>query len=227
MGIKKVIAAGILLTSAIVFSACSSTDVVGKTAKASFNELVSKKPDYVKKDSSSERFFFKAASGDRFEWSKDFSKDSIDIAITLDAKPFLEAGLDVSKLNSEKFIFNRDANTILMPFELSSDKFSYNGEASPSKSFEQVIDKNRKLIGYHQKLDHYGISLPDGNKFEWAKNISTNDKDIVFVLNPKPFIEAGVNPDKIQGIVFTQVEESMDKPESKIDVFLKPFNLDV
>lgn len=47
----------------------------------------------------------------------------------------------------------------------------------------KIVEKSRDSIGYHAALDHYGIDLENGNMFEWAKDISTNDKDIVFVLN--------------------------------------------
>jgi hypothetical protein len=62
--------------------------------------------------------------------------------------------------------------------------------------------------------------------FEWAKDMSANDKDIVFVLNPKPFIDAGVDPDRVEGWVFARVtvDDESGKPV-ELDKFLKPFNL--
>jgi hypothetical protein len=50
-------------------------------------------------------------------------------------------------------------------------------------------------------MDHYGVNLANGNLFEWAKDMNTNDKDMVFVLNPEPFVSAGVKPDNIEGWV--------------------------
>jgi copper chaperone CopZ len=81
-------------------------------------------------------------------------------------------------------------------------------------------------IGYHGALDHYGVSLGDGNLFEWAKDMSANDKDIVFVLNPAPFIAAGVDPNKVDGWAFAKVtvDDENDKP-IEVDKLLKPFNL--
>jgi hypothetical protein len=62
--------------------------------------------------------------------------------------------------------------------------------------------------------------------FEWAKNLDTNDKDMVFVLNPSPFIAAGINPEKIEGWAFAKVtvDDENGKP-IEVDKFLKPFNL--
>lgn len=84
----------------------------------------------------------------------------------------------------------------------------------------------RVRIGYHEALDHYGIKLGNGNMFEWAKNMATNDKDIVFVLNPEPFIAAGADPSRIDGWIFAKVETKDDKGKPILaDRLLKPFNL--
>jgi poly-D-alanine transfer protein DltD len=57
--------------------------------------------------------------------------------------------------------------------------------------------------------------------------MKTNDKDIVFVLNPQPFIDAGVDPSALESWVFAKVE-TMDDSGKKIEVdkFLKPFDVE-
>jgi poly-D-alanine transfer protein DltD len=56
--------------------------------------------------------------------------------------------------------------------------------------------------------------------------MNTNDKDIVFVLNPQAFIEAGVDPSKVEGWVFGKVPvEDANGRKFDADKFLKPFNL--
>jgi hypothetical protein len=56
--------------------------------------------------------------------------------------------------------------------------------------------------------------------------MSKNDKDIVWVLNPEPFIAAGVDPGKIQGWVFAKVETKDDAGKTiLVDRLLKPFNI--
>ena len=86
--------------------------------------------------------------------------------------------------------------------------------------------QHRNVIGYHGALDHYGVSIGAGNLFEWAKDLRANDKDIVFVLNPSPFIDAGVDIAGIQGWVFAKVtvDDENGKPV-EVDKLLKPFNL--
>ena len=62
--------------------------------------------------------------------------------------------------------------------------------------------------------------------FEWAKDMASNDKDIVFVLNPEPFIAAGVDPSKIDGWIFAKVETKDESGKTVfVDKLLKAFNL--
>jgi hypothetical protein len=61
---------------------------------------------------------------------------------------------------------------------------------------------------------------------EWARDMSKNDKDLVFVLNPKIFIDAGADPSKIEGWVFDKVTvEDARGRKFDADKFLKPFDL--
>jgi hypothetical protein len=85
---------------------------------------------------------------------------------------------------------------------------------------------NREAIGYHEALDHYGIKLGEGNLFEWAKDDKTNDKDLVLVLNPEPFLAAGVDPALLTNWVFAKVEVMDEKGNStQVDKFLSPYEL--
>lgn len=63
---------------------------------------------------------------------------------------------------------------IILGTDLSDEKLTYTGEATPD-SYKNC-GKSRDSIGYHAALDHYGIDLENGNMFEWAKDISANDR---------------------------------------------------
>jgi hypothetical protein len=52
-----------------------------------------------------------------------------------------------------------------------------------------------------------------------------NDKAIVFVLDPEPFLKAGADPRKIEGWVFGKVPVDIDGKPTEVDKLLKPFNL--
>lgn len=70
------------------------------------------------------------------------------------------------------------------------------------------------------------ISLADGNTFSWAKDLSTNKKDLVFALNPKPFVDAGLDTSKIKEWIYTKIPVT-DKygKQEKLDKFVKAFDI--
>lgn len=218
--------AGLALFSVASYAAFS-LDLVAKVAVTSFEALVKSIPGKVVLDTEKGGW---AISGldrkDRIILSNDFSRSNPDIALEFDAAPFVKAGLDVSKLPSGQYQFNKTTGKLTLPFEYGKDKFGVDAQKSVLNTFKQIVKTHRKIIGYHEVLDHYGIALGDGNMFEWAKDLSTNDKDMVFVLNPQPLINAGVNPDKVTEWVFgkVQIKDENGKPVT-VDKFLKPFNI--
>lgn len=206
-------------------------DVVGKSSAASFEKIINQIPEKVTADEMNAGWSLEAPDGSvRFIWSEDYSKSPIhDIMLEMDAKPFIDAGLDFSKLPENYAVYE---GKLMVGTKLGSDKLTYNGDATPLKSFEQIVKKYRTTIGYHTALDHYNVNVGDGNLFEWAKDMSINgstgenqDKDIVFVLNPEPLIAAGVDPAKVDGWVYAQVTVDVNGKPTQVYKFLKPFNL--
>ncbi|MDR3090720.1 MAG: hypothetical protein LBU36_00780 [Clostridiales bacterium] len=205
-------------------AACSSLDVVGKESVTSFNTVLTEVGGGVTKDEMNGGWSLAAPDGTvRFIWSKDYSKSPLhDVMLEVDAQPFLDAGLDTSKLPENYAFYD---GMLMVGTKLGNDELKYSGDATPLASYEQIVNKYRKSVGYHTALDHYNVDLGGGNLFEWAKDLSANDKDIVFVLNPEPFINAGVDPNAIEGWVFAKVPVDIDGKATEVDKLLKPFDL--
>lgn len=222
----NIILAGVVTTLSL--AACTSVskqlDVVGKESVTSFSAILQTMGEKVKPDEINGGWSLPAPDDTaRFIWSKDYSSSPLhDVMLEFDAQPFLDAGLDTSKL-PENITFYE--GMLMVGKKLGEDKLEYSGEATALASYEQIVNLYRDTIGYHTALDHYGVNLGDGNMFEWAKDMSTNDKDIVFVLNPQPFIDAGVDPTAVEGWVFAKVPVEMGGKSSEVDKLLKPFNL--
>ena len=214
----------VALVTALTLSSCKQTDVVGNVSITSFEQVLNTIPDKIAADEMNGGWSLSAPDGSaRFIWSKDYSKSPLhDVMMELDAKPFIDAGLDVSKLPDGMAYMDK----IMVGTKLGDKSFTYTGEATPLESYKKIVEFYRESIQYHAALDHYGVNLTGGNVFEWAKDMSTNDKDMVFALNPQVFIDAGVDPTKVEGWVFAKVE-TMDANGQKIQVdkLLKPFNL--
>jgi len=213
------------LQALLAITACSKLDVVGNDSVRAFNDLLQNAPQLVSEDRANKGWSIAAPSGGaRFIWSKNFAESPVyDVMLEFAAAPFIAAGLDPSRL-PDYFIFRDGMLTV--GTKLGKESLNYKGEATPLASYEQIVKLKRSSIGYHGQMDHYGISLGNGNMFEWAKNLATNDKDIVFVLDPAPFIAAGTDPAKIEGWTFAKVtvDDENGKPV-QVDKILKPFDL--
>jgi len=221
---KKIIIAALAMALLPLLAACADTDVVGSESVNSFKEVLTAMDQNVSEDEMNGGWALISPDGtERFIWSRDYSSGNPhDVMLEFDAKPFLDAGLDPSKLAPG--ILAEDK--IMVGSDLGDEELSYKGDATPLASYEKLVELYRDRIKYHADLDHYGVNVGDGNMFEWAKDMSTNDKDIVFVVDPAQLIDAGVDPEKVEGWVFAKVKvmDENGKP-IEVDKFLKPFSI--
>ncbi len=217
----------VVLAMILVTVGCSATDVVGKVSITSFDSVLTAVGDKVTTDEVNNGWSLQSPGGERLVLSKDFSSEGKpDLMMELNAKPFLDAGLDTKMLPEGTYWYDADTNLLMVHSEQGADKFTYAGDAKPLETFKKIVATHRSIIGYHEKLDHYGIAFGNGNMFEWAKDMATNDKDIVFVLNPQPFIDAGVDAAAIKEWIFAKVEvKDASGKKELVDKFLKPYNL--
>lgn len=212
---KKIIMAAIsLVLAAALFTGCASTDVVLKYSQESFGNIMKAYPTLVT-ETKDNYYSLTVDKETLLKVSRDYSASEEDIVLSTPIQPFIKAGLDVAKLG--KGYKTDDANLYLV---------TDFGKGSGAKStveqalFESVT-ADRKALTYHQELDHYGIVL-NGGKFEFAKDYTKNDKDLVFVIAAKPLRDIGVNVQKIDGWVFKTMKDESGKD---VDVLLKPYDL--
>jgi hypothetical protein len=219
------IRAGLLVLLTLAVVSCGNLDVVGKDSVAAFDKVLKQIPQAIRPDTVNGGWSLAAPDNEaRFIWSRNYAESPLhDVMIEFNAAPFIAAGLDTERLPETISVYE---GKIMVGTKLGEEVLKYSGEATPLASYEQIVKLKRKAIGYHGALDHYGVNLGDGNLFEWAKDMSVNDKDIVFVLNPEPFIAAGTDPAKIEGWVFDKVtvDDASGKPV-QVDKILKPFDL--
>ena len=228
---------GALFAAGALAAGCAETDIVAKVAKTSFKALLEASPGRVAFDQEEGAWGLSSPGGDRVFFAADFSRnggegqaadmDMPDVEFTFDVAPFLAAGLDPSKLvGAEGLRYEVEDDELMLHFELGSDAFAATAKDSLEAAFAEIVRSQRARLGYHAKLDHYGIKLGEGNMLEWAKDLSTNDKDLVFVLNPEPLIAAGLDPAQVSGWAYAQVE--MEDEEGKTISpwkLLRPFDL--
>lgn len=224
---KIVKSAAVLSLGAVLLfsaSACSELDVVGQESIKTFQTVLDAVGDKVVTDEMTGGWKLPTPDDSAsFIWVPDYSTSGLhDVMLVYDAQPFLDAGLDVKKLPDSYTVVE---DKLMVGTKLGSDAVKYKGDATPIASYEQLVKLYRDRIGYHKALDHFGVTVAEGTMFEWAKDMGTNDKDIVFVLNPEPLINAGVDPALVKDWVYAQVPVEVDGKLTDVYKFLKPFNL--
>lgn len=216
---KKIIPIAALFALTVsILAGCTATDVVLKYSPDSFKNIVDKYLNLVTDNTLTDHYYYLTVDGETtLKISHDYElTGSDDILIETPLKPFVDAGLDVSKLGDGYKVAND-------MFYLTADYGNGAGmKDTITDSLFEGVTNNRSVLTYHQSLDHYGIKLTAG-KFEWAKDYTTNDKDIVFVIKAQPLKDLGVDVNNISGWTFTTVQ---DADGSNVDVLLKAYDLD-
>ncbi|MDR3308111.1 MAG: hypothetical protein LBS58_04355 [Coriobacteriales bacterium] len=212
------------LLTAFALTACAQLDVVGRDSVTAFDQILAVPSVDIQASTANNAWSLTAPDRTaRFIWSNDYHTSPLyDVFIEVDAQPFIDAGLDINKLPTNIVIQN---NKLLVGTKLDTAAAQAPSNPTALAAYEQIVAQSPNTIGYHAALDHFGVSLGDGNMFEWAKDVATNDKDIVFVLNPTPLIAAGVDPTAVKGWVFAKVPMMMNGQEVQEDKLLKPFDL--
>lgn len=226
------LAIGVLAASALIatilLTAGWHTDVVSARSAASFAEVLQAAKELTGGDASSAWTLSSPDGRARLAWRGETESDPSAVAsLSFDAAPFIQAGLDVEKLPA--------AYTLTDGWLAYAASVAGSGTAvvdTPLRAYERLIALNPSMLGYHAPMDHFGLKLGGGNMFEWAQNLSVNvttggiqDKDAVFVLEPEPFIEAGVDPAAVSGWSYAQVPVMENGVSVLVFKFLKPFNL--
>lgn len=217
---KKFIKIAVLtLVPVLILAGCAGTDVVLKYAPESFAKIIEKHPELVTDNTEVDHYYYLTVDGEttlKISHDNDLT-GSDDLVLATPLKPFTDAGLDITKLGSG---YKADSDT----FYVTIDNGKGTGmQKSVTESLFESVTADRTHLSYHQKLDHYGVTL-GGGKFEWAKDETTNDKDIVFVIKAQPLRDLDVDVAAIEGWTFATVQ---DADGTNVDVLLKPYDLNV
>lgn len=217
---RTIVSAAAIGLAALAVS-CAATDVVAKYAAESFGKAAAlmggARPD-------GEGYFsLEAPDGSRFRLAAGLGGD-IDAELDLDADPFLAAGMDAWALAAlGGGAWSIEDGRLVARFELAQAGAA--PAASAAGALAAVAKAERKRIGYHAPMKHYGIMLADEAIVEWASELKTNDKDWVFALDPAFIRAAGADPSAVDGWVLAMVP--VEGPGGAMvdkELLLKPFD---
>lgn len=188
-------------------SGCQRTITGNETADNglnSFNAIVEANPEKKGFHSALQHWGFALPTGEKFEWSKDMSANKADFAMVMLADPLVEAGLDIDKLDKNEWLYETAGkddmgvdlpNRLIKPYNVSDKKEVSNGSED---SMRRLLKTDTNIIKYHEEQQHYRLILGT-NEVQWTEKLGINDADMIFVLEAKPLIEAGLDVAKLEG----------------------------
>ena len=218
---------------ALSFAGCSRTvtgSKQGDNGLKAFNDIVKAYPKNKGYHKALQHWGFKLPSGEKFEWTKDTSANKADFAMVMLADPFVKAGLDVTKLDKNEWLYEPAAkvegvdlpNRLIKIYNVSDKKEVSNGSED---ALRRLLKQDTKLMGYIKDEKHYMIMLGEGYAVHFAEVLGATDEDMEFALKAEPLIKAGLDVKKLEGSGFKLEPAGKDNMDSKYDQLVKGFKL--
>lgn len=206
MSVTRIITVALVLAAVVFGAAFMAPDVVAVYALQSYDALLHAPGVLVARNDVAAAWVLTSPGVETFTFGGDTPAGSNELVVSFDARPFLAAGLNPSLLPAGAQIQGDGASArIVMRYDKGAGSFSADAESEPVRALQDLVHNHRMMLGYHSALGHFGLMLGGGNMIEWAKDQQTNDKDLVFVLNPQTFADAGVDVVNVQGWVLADV----------------------
>lgn len=206
MSVTRILTVSLVLAAVVFGAAFMAPDVVAVHAVRSYDALLRAPGVSVARRDAAGAWVLTSPGVETFTFGGDNAAGSNELVVTFDARPFLAAGLNPSLLPAGAQVEGDGASArVVMRYDKGAGIFNDDAESQPAQALQDLVRNHRMMLGYHAALGHFGLTLGNGNMVEWAKDQQANDKDLVFVLNPQPFADAGVDVANVQGWVLADV----------------------
>lgn len=206
MSVTRILTVSLVLAAVVFGAAFVAPDVVAVYAVQSLDVLLHAPGVTIARRDVAGAWVLTSPGVETFMFGGNAPSGSNELVVTLDARPFLAAGLDPSLLPAGVQLNGDGAHaSLVMTYEVGVGTFSDAAESQPLQALQDLVHNHRAMLGYHVALGHFGLALGGGNMLEWAQDMRANDKDLVFVLNPQPFVDVGVDVANVQGWVLADV----------------------
>lgn len=155
---------------------------------------------------------------DKFEWTEDPSFSDADFSLSINAKEFIDAGLDTSKLQGTSFSLikaTESENDLLVhKFDVSNNKEKYEDY---KEAFEKLIGQSPNQLATLQN-DGYILDIGQGFQVHWNGEKREN-KDIAFIINADDLIKAGVKVELLNEWKLIENKDSTDEQVKLLKVY--------
>ena len=230
---KVILSLAIATMLTVGFAGCNRLSTGSKDSDnglKAFNTIVKTYPENKGFHKALSHWGFKLPTGEKFEWTKDTSANKADFAMVMLADPFINAGLDVKKLDENQWMFKpagKDEgvdlpNLLIKPYNVSDKKVDSDGSED---AMRRVLKQDSKLVKYHADQKHYRLMLGEGFEVQWTEQLGLNNADMIFVIKAEPLVKAGLDINKLEGSGWTFREASKDNmgmgenPDQLVKIF--------
>lgn len=197
----------VLVLNLTAFGMPKATTMMGgnqtKGAVAAFQKIIKAYPKSVGFHKALSHWGFTLKTGEKFEWTKDLSANKVDLAMVLMADQFTKAGLNISKLDKNLWIYKPATveggvslpNRLIMAKNVSDKRRFSMGSVDALKV---ILNQKNNLVQYYKTEGHYMLMLGDGYEIHWADKLGGMAADMEFVVKVKPLVKAGLNIKKLE-----------------------------
>lgn len=190
----------VLVVMIFTLSGCSINNKgnpIIKDASVNFSNTVNNNKDDLMYHNDLSHFGLQLQEGEKLEWAQDPSVSNADISFTINLQEFLDAGLDLSKLNSSYFSYSKDSSSaqesLVYKYEISNEQVTY---SNSEEAFEKLISVVSDQIAA-VKDDGYVLNLDKGFQLHWNSDERKN-KDLAFIIAADDLVGAGLDLDKLK-----------------------------
>lgn len=221
----------IALSSTLVLTLAACGQKAGDSAvvkgTAAMNTIVETYPKQKGFHEELQHWGFEVQPGEKFEWSKDMSANKADFAMVMLAEPLIRAGLDVEKLDSNVWLYEKAGtdsmgmvkpDLLILPYNVNDTKLSTETSQDSLKVLLEAADKN---LMYHSDMKHFVLNLGKTNEVIWTEQLGLNETDMAFVLEAEPLVAAGLDITKLEGTgwSFKKADTAAKTPDQIIKTF--------
>jgi len=182
----------------IALASCAELDVIAQKAPGSFARVM----ELAGLEDSGDRW--EAELSGRVSITIEKRRGPYALLVSFDAAPFLAAGFDQD--SSGPFALQGGS------LELWSSVPGAGGLKSPEEAIAAIARDERKRLGWHAALDHYGVDLAPGVMLEWARD-------------PAAIGGPDFRPGEVEGWIYADVEIEREGRKSAVKRLLKPWSL--
>lgn len=150
----------------------------------------------------------------RLIWSKNFAQNNdLDFAFEIKMDPFLAVGMEIP--NFPQALIKNDFLRIGLAF--SPRDSIKKGDLSPIQSYEEIAEYENARVYFDESTNRFVFDLGGGNRLEWAKDLSSSEEDLLFVLNADNFLKGEIDLDNLEGWKLVEEERKIVNLPPKTD----------